>query len=87
MEAFQQRWHRITELEGEALVQVRGKRFTFSVHGNMLTPSTTNRNLPRSSFETAYARLPVDGPGELQDLQGPSYLYAILTDGRVLETR
>jgi hypothetical protein len=24
-----------------------------------------------------------DGPGQLQDLQGPSYLYAILTDARV----
>jgi hypothetical protein len=27
--------------------------------------------------------LPGSGPGDLQDLQGPSYVYAILTDPRV----
>jgi hypothetical protein len=29
----------------------------------------------------------VSGPGALQDLQGPSYVYAILTDPRVRESQ
>ena len=27
--------------------------------------------------------MPVDGPGALQDLRGPSYLFAVLMDERV----
>jgi hypothetical protein len=55
----------------------------YSIIGSSLLPSTTNRMLPRSQFEEALKRLPVSGPGELNDLQGPSYLYAILTDHRI----
>ncbi len=76
-------WNRIEALQGEVFRQVRGGTFTYLVRGSTLIPDRTNRQLPRSSFEAAYHRLPVTGPGELQDLQGPSYLFAILTDERV----
>jgi hypothetical protein len=49
----------------------------------MVVPDRTNHQLPRSHFRTAYERMPVEGPGELNDLRGPSYLYAILTDPRI----
>jgi hypothetical protein len=39
--------------------------------------------LPRAHFGRAFDRMPLRGPGQLQDLQGPSYLFAILTDARV----
>lgn len=61
----------------------RGQPFTYTVIGSSVRPSTTNRMLPRSQFEAARKRLPVSGPGELSDLQGPSYLFAILTDSRI----
>jgi uncharacterized protein (DUF2235 family) len=54
--------------------------------GTALRLRNTNRLLPRSQVEKAYARLPVSRPGDVQDLQGPSYLYAILTDPRVPAT-
>jgi hypothetical protein len=76
-------WKRICACEGESFYQKRGQPFSYRVIGSSLRPSTTNRMLPRSHFEKASKRLPVSGPGELNDLQGPSYLYAILTDPRI----
>jgi hypothetical protein len=76
-------WARICACEEEVFYQKRGQPFTYSVMGSSLLPSTTNRMLSRSQFEEALTRLPVSGPGGLNDLQGPSYLYAILTDPRV----
>jgi hypothetical protein len=84
MTGFDVVWHRIVALQGQTFHQKTGKPFRYRVPGNSVVPSTTNRQLPRSHFARAYERAPIDGPGQLQDLQGPSYLYAILTDPRVL---
>jgi hypothetical protein len=83
MDAFDEVWQRIVRLRGETFYQKRGKAFSYTVSGGSLRPSTTNRQLPRSHFARAFARAPLDGPGQLQDLQGPSYLFAILTDPRI----
>lgn len=83
MERFDAIWRRITAYEGELFHQKQGKPFRYSVVGAAISPSTTNRMLSRGQFAKAFARMPIAGPGELQDLQGPSYLYAILTDQRV----
>ena len=87
MAGFDEVWQRIVTLRGETFYQKRGKPFTYAVSGNSLKPSTTNRQLPRSHFARAFARAPLDGPGQLQDLQGPSYLFAILTDPRITAGR
>jgi len=87
MASFDEVWQRIVTLRGEIFYQKRGQPFTYAVSGNSLKPSTTNRQLPRSHFARAFARAPLDGPGQLQDLQGPSYLFAILTDRRVTADR
>jgi hypothetical protein len=76
-------WTRIEGAEGEVFRQVRGQEFSYEVRSGGVVPSTTNRLLPRSHFEKALERMPLSGPGQLQDLQGPSYLYAILTDSRI----
>lgn len=76
-------WARIVAAQGQRFHQKTGKPFTYVVHGAAVVPDTTNRQIPRSHFEQASLRRPLDGPGRLQDLQGPSYLYAILTDRRV----
>ena len=83
MSAFVQIWKRIVEYEGSEFRQVRGKTFTYTVSGNALVPSTTNYLIPRSQIEKAWKRMPVAGPGGLQDLVAPSYLYAILSDPRI----
>jgi hypothetical protein len=83
MMCFDEVWQRIVALRGETFYQKRGKPFIYTISGNSLKPSITNRQLPRSHFARAFARRPLDGPGQLQDLQGPSYLFAILTDPRI----
>jgi hypothetical protein len=87
MAGFDEVWQRIVALCGETFYQKSGKPFTYAVSGNSLKPSTTNRQLPRSHFDRAFAREPLDGPGQLQDLQGPSYLFAILTNPRITADR
>ncbi len=80
---FDEIWQRIIECEGETFSQKKGKSFTYEIIHNALRPSTTNRNLPRSHFEKAWELMPLENTVPLQRLQGPSYLYAILTDPRI----
>ena len=79
-------WRRIVALAGETFHQRKGKPFTYAISGGCVVPGTTNRRLPRSQFARAYQRAPMHGPGQLHDLQGPSFLFAILTDPRVAAT-
>lgn len=83
MPPFEVIWARIQRHQTEPFRQVRGGVFTYAVAGNVVMPDRTDRLLARSQFERAFERLPVGGPGELSDLQGPSYLFAILTDPRI----
>lgn len=45
--------------------------------------SSTDQNLAPSQIRQALQRMPVEGPGALQDLRGPSYLFALLMDKRI----
>lgn len=83
MTDFSAMWARVQDHAGETFQTVRGKEFRYSATDSGIDMLTTNRVLPRRDFEAAFARMPVSGPGALQDLQGPSYVYAILTDPRV----
>lgn len=76
-------WSRIEANAGQQFHLKQGKPFTYRVYGGAVVPSTVNRNLPRGDFAKALERQTLTGPGMLQDLQGPSYIWAILTDPRV----
>ena len=76
-------WTRIVAHQGETFRQIRGKEFTYTVKGNVLRPSTTNQNIPRSHFDKALLRMPFESTVPLQDLRGPSYIFAILKDPRI----
>ena len=75
---------RIKQNQGQVFHQLRGNAFTYEVRGNIVIPDRTNRSLPRSDFEKALQLMPLRGPGQIQHLQGPSYIYAILTDPRII---
>ena len=83
MDTFTPIWDRIAAHAGAEFRQKTGRPFTYSLVGKAIVPSTTNRMLARSQFQQAHQRSPLHGPGQLQDLQGPSYLFAILTDPRI----
>jgi hypothetical protein len=55
-------WARIAAHEGETFQQIRGRQFTYEVHGGYLRPSTTNQNIPRSHFEESLALVPLQNP-------------------------
>ena len=82
-QTFDSVWMNIMTLEGQVFRQKLGKTFTYRMAGNAVVPDTTNQLLSRSQFEKAYTRMPVNGPSDLQDLRGPSYLFAILSDPRI----
>jgi len=87
MDDFQSVWARITSLSGETFHTKTGIPFSYDAAGSSVVLRNTERNLPRSQFRQALARFPISGPGDLQDLQGPSYMYAILSDPRVRESQ
>lgn len=76
-------WRRIEAHAGEAFEQVRGARFTYRVVGGHVMPDRTVQQIPRSHFAKALELVPLSGPGEIQHLRGPSYVYAILMDSRI----
>lgn len=77
-------WERICKHEGEIFRQIRGKEFTYTVNGNSIKLSTTNYNIAKSTFEKALEFLPLENTVPIQHLSAPSYLFAILTDERII---
>lgn len=76
-------WRRISACEGETFRQIRGKKYTYEISGNLLIPEGINQNLPKSQFEQALKHLPFQDTTKIQHLRGPSYLYSILMDPRI----
>jgi len=81
---FELAWARIEALEGAPFRQKMGKEFHYAIVHGCVVPDTTNHQLARSQFEKAWERRPIAGPGQLSDLRGPSFLFAILTDPRIV---
>lgn len=76
-------WHRIEMHAGEKFRQKRGGTFIYSISGGCLIPDRTNRQIPRSHFEKGFGLLPLETTVPLQQLQGPSYIFAVLMDARI----
>lgn len=77
-------WNNIIKYEGQKFYTKRGIECTYIIKGEQIVLQNTNRNIPRSNIEKAIA---VDNPSvykfEKLNLQGPSYIYAIITDERI----
>ncbi len=55
------------------------------VNNGILT-SRTNHILSKSDIKKAYDKMPIKGPGEINNLvRGPAYIWAILNDNRILK--
>lgn len=77
-------WSRVVQHQGEQFFTKLGLPFGYLVSGNMLIVNRTDRQLSRSNFEKLLGRLPIAGPGDISnDVQGSSYVWAILHDARV----
>ena len=80
---FETIWKRIEQHQCKKFYQIRGQEFTYEVISGAVVPNITNQQLPKSHFEKAAKLLPLKNTVTVQDLRGPSYLYAILTDRRI----
>ncbi|MFI5385457.1 MAG: hypothetical protein ACHQ50_04975 [Fimbriimonadales bacterium] len=83
MSAFDEVWIRIQRFAGEPFHQARGKEFAYSVREGFVKPTTSSLAISYNAFELAFGRRPIEAPGKLKDIEGASYLYAILTDPRI----
>jgi len=87
MSSIDKVWSRIKSHEGETFTTKTGLEFSYSVSGEVLRPSRTEYNLPKSEFEKALPLVPFNGPGVINDLvRGPAYVWAILHDARIIGT-
>lgn len=77
-------WKNILEHQGETFHTVRGKSCSYIISGNQIVLQNTNRNIPRSNIEQALTVInPSVSKFESINLQGPSYIMAIITDPRI----
>ena len=78
-------WSRIVSHAGEVFYTKRGIPYTYHIRNHLLILENTNRNIPYGNFEKA---LSVVNPNivkfEELNLQGPSYIYGIITDKRII---
>ena len=79
-------WWRIERHAGEEFRLIGGKVFSYEVPGNYLRPIGRVRHLSKTNFGKALAHVPLDNTGSVSDLQGPSYVYAILMDPRIRQS-
>lgn len=82
MHDFDDVWRRVVENAGREFHQYRGKVFMYSLQGRAISLSTTNQVIGRNEIKKAWEREPRK-VSDLQDLRGPSYLFAIVTDPRI----
>ena len=76
-------WSRIIAYSGEVFRQERGKPFTYSVSGDTVYLDSADQSLSHRDISLAFSRTPLGSPDDLNDLVGPRYIYAILTDRRI----
>lgn len=85
-EGFGQVWTRIVAHAGEPFYQVRGGAFRYQVTGRSLRLDRTDQAISYTHLERAFALVPLPNTAAVQHLRAPSYLYAILMDGRIRQS-
>lgn len=76
-------WSRIEQHQGEVFTQIRGGEFTYAVDGRNLKLDRTNWFIRRADIEQALDLVPLRNTVVVSHLNAPSYIYAILMDGRI----
>lgn len=79
-------WLRIEQSAGGSFHLSRGGDSTYRVASGQVRPDRTNQVIPRSQFEKALDRIPLTSTAQVQDLRGPSYIFAMLTDPRIRQS-
>lgn len=84
MPPFEEIWNRIVALAGQTFYTKTGLEFTYEINGDIFYPSRTDYKISKADFEIAYALVPIDGPGVINNLvRGPASVWAVLHDRRI----
>ncbi|MBS5934153.1 MAG: hypothetical protein KIC94_14935 [Clostridiales bacterium] len=77
-------WTNILNHQGEEFHTVRGKTCSYKISGNHIVLLNTNRTIPRSNIEQAITVInPTVSKFNSMNLQGSSYIFAIISDSRI----
>ena len=81
-------WGRMLQNQGAVFHTVTGLPFSYRAEGNgiwfLRNGREVNRKLPRSHFSKAVSRLPLSKTTEISDCLDYAYLFALLTDSRIV---
>lgn len=80
-------WKKIESHAGEIFRQIRGGEFTNVMIGNAAVPDRTNIQISKAHFMEAVEHYPLSNTVQLQNLRGPSYIFAIIMDKRICQGR
>ena len=85
MKNFNKVWDKIIINQGKTFYTKRKLPFTYKIEGNILRTDRTDYNLSIEDFKKAYEFVPYEKPSILSnDIQGPSYVWGILHDERII---
>ncbi|MBI4844026.1 MAG: hypothetical protein HY809_06865 [Nitrospirae bacterium] len=84
MPRFDEIWNRMINHAGDNFYTKTRFVFTYEINGDIFSPSRTHYKISKVDFEKAYARVPIDGPGVINNIvRGPAYVWAVLHDQRI----
>lgn len=84
MSKYDRIWANIVKHAGEQFYTVKGRPCSYKISGNQIILLNTTRNIPRSNIERALDVVnPTVSQFERMNLQGPSYIMAIISDPRI----
>jgi len=81
---FEEIWVRIVAHAGQGFGTKTGLEFTYEILNDGFFPSRTKYRISKSDFAGAYAIVPFEGPGQINQVaRGPAYIWAVLHDRRI----
>ncbi len=79
-------WNNIKLCEGETFKTIRGKEYRYVIYSDfLLINDDKKRKIAKGSFEKAML-IENPSPSKIKNegIWGPSYVYGIITDGRIV---
>jgi hypothetical protein len=90
--SFNDVWNNIVMNEGNIFRTITDLPFTYRMGNECLIPIRNDvpvrQSLTKQNFERAFELLPFNSPSAINNIiRGPAYVYALLHDPRIMETR
>jgi len=83
---FEQVWANILKNQGQKFYTKTNLEFIYSVNGNILKHNRTDYSIEKGDFIKAFELLPIEKPSDIINIvRGPSYVWAILNDIRIIK--